>query len=133
MSVLLDTHMWVWWLTAPSPLTVAERAALDLAAERHDLSIAAISMWEVQILHAKGRLELPLPFAEWLCRATDESVIRTLPLDRDVVIAVDGLPESFHGDPADRIIVATARAHAISLATRDAAIRRARVVRLWRP
>lgn len=133
MSVLLDTHIWLWWLTRHSPLTAAERAALDQAAERHDLCISAISMWEVQILHAKGRLELPLPFAEWLSRATEEDVIHTLPLDRDVVIAVDGLPGSFHGDPADRIIVATARAHAISLATRDTAIRRARVVRLWSP
>ncbi|MFN2375271.1 MAG: type II toxin-antitoxin system VapC family toxin [Candidatus Binatia bacterium] len=133
MSVLLDTHIWLWWLTAASPLTAAERAALDQAAERRDLCIAAISMWEVQILHAKGRLELPLPFAEWISRATEEAVIRTLPLDRDVVIAVDGLPGSFHGDPADRIIVATARAHALPLATRDAAIRRARLVRLWSP
>lgn len=133
MSVLLDTHVWVWWLTAArSPLRVAERAALDRAADRHDLCIAAISMWEVQILHAKGRLELPLPFAQWLSRATEESMIRILPLDRDVVIAVDGLPGSFHGDPADRIIVATARAHAMPLATRDAAIRRGRLVRLWR-
>lgn len=133
MRVLLDTHVWLWWLTAASPLSAAERAELDRAAEDRELCIAAISMWEVQILHAKGRLELPLPFAEWLSRATDEAMICTLPLDRDVVIAVDGLPDSFHGDPADRIIVATARAHAISLATRDAAIRRARVVRLWSP
>jgi len=131
VSILLDTHVWLWWLTARSPLTKAERAALDRSAERSELCIAAISMWEVQILHAKGRLELPLPFAEWLSRATDESVVRTFPLDRDVVIAVDGLPASFHGDPADRIIVATARTHAVPLATRDAAIRRSRVARIW--
>jgi PIN domain nuclease of toxin-antitoxin system len=56
-----------------------------------------------------------------------------LPLDRDVVLALDGLPPGFHGDPADRLIVATARAHALPLATRDAAIRRARVTRLWKP
>jgi len=133
MSVLLDTHIWLWWLTARSPLTSAERTALDRAAERRELCIAAISMWEVEILHAKGRLELPLPFAEWLSRASDEGVVRTLPLDRDVVVAVDGLPATFHGDPADRIIVATARAHAMPLATRDAAIRRARIIRLWSP
>ena len=47
MSVLLDTHIWLWWLTARSPLTKTERAALDQAAERRDLCIAAISMWEV--------------------------------------------------------------------------------------
>jgi PIN domain nuclease of toxin-antitoxin system len=133
LKVLLDTHIWLWWLTANSPLTAKERSALDQAAQRRELCIAAISIWEVQILHAKGRIELPLPFAEWLMRATDERVVSIFPLDSDVVIAVDGLPDSFHGDPADRIIVATARAHAIAMATRDAAIRRARVVRLWNP
>ena len=133
MSVLLDTHVWLWWLTADSPLKATERAALDQAGERREVYIAAISMWEVQILHAKGRLELPLPFAEWLAHATEDAVVQILPLDRDVVTAVDGLPPSFHGDPADRIIVATARAHALPLATRDTAIRRARVVRLWAP
>jgi PIN domain nuclease of toxin-antitoxin system len=132
LSVLLDTHVWVWWLTGHSPLAVSERRALDEAAARRELCLAAISMWEVQVLHAKGRLELPLPFAEWLVRATDETIIRTLPLDRDVVIAVDALPASFHGDPADRIIVATARAHALHLATHDSAIRRSRAVRLWK-
>lgn len=133
MNVLLDTHVWVWWLTEQSGLTVHERAALDRAADRRTLCLAAISMWEVQLLHAKGRLELPIPFAEWLMRATDDSMIRTLPLDRDVVLAVDALPPSFHGDPADRIIVATARAHALPLATHDAAIRRSRAARLWKP
>lgn len=133
MNVLLDTHMWVWWLTAQSDLTARERSALDRAARRGALCLAAISMWEVQLLHAKGRLELPIPFAEWLNRATDEAMLRILPLDRDVVVAVDALPPSFHGDPADRIIVATARAHALPLATHDAAIRRSRATRIWKP
>ncbi|MEQ1883030.1 MAG: PIN domain-containing protein [Burkholderiales bacterium] len=56
-----------------------------------------------------------------------------LPLDRDVVIALDSLPASFHGDPADRVIVATARTHAIPLATHDGAIRRSRLVKFWKP
>ncbi len=133
MKVLLDTHMWIWWLTPASPLTRAERAALDAAAEARGLGLPAISMWEAQVLHARGRLDLPLPFAEWLTRATDERMLSVLPLDRDVVLALDGLPSGFHGDPADRLIVATARAHALPLATRDAAIRRARVARLWSP
>ena len=133
MSLLLDTHFWVWWLTPVSPLTRKERKALDASAERGVLRVSAISMWEAQVLHAKGRLELPLPFAEWLVRATDERAVTVLPLDRDVVIAVDALPASFHGDPADRLIVATARTHALPLATRDDAIRRSRAVKIWRP
>jgi len=95
--------------------------------------VPAISLWEAQVLHAKRRLELPLPFAEWLARAADEQMISVVPLGVEVVLALDALPASFHGDPADRLIVATARAHAMPLATHDAAIRRSRAAKLWKP
>jgi len=134
LSVLLDTHIWVWWLTPPgSLLSRAERDALDAAAGRRELFLPAISLWEAQMLHAKRRLELPLSFAEWLARAADDRVISVLPLSVEVVLALDALPASFHGDPADRLIVATARAHAMSLATHDAAIRRSRATKIWKP
>jgi PIN domain nuclease of toxin-antitoxin system len=69
--------------------------------------------------------------AEWLSQATDENLVTLLPINLDVVLALDQLPASFHGDPADRVILATARAMGISLATRDAAIRKSRLVKLW--
>ena len=99
MSVLLDTHIWVWWLTPGSPLSRAERESLDARAERRELFVSAISLWEVQVLHAKRRLELPLPFAEWLARAADDRVISVLPLSAEVIFALDALPASFQGDP----------------------------------
>ena len=133
MSVLLDTHIWIWWLTPDSPLSRAERNALDAKAARRELFLPAISLWEVQVLHAKRRFKLPLSFAEWLARASDERMISVLPLNVEVVLALDALPASFHGDPADRLIVATARAHALPLATHDTAIRRSRAVKLWKP
>ena len=133
MSLLLDTHVWVWWLTPGSPLSGAERDAVDATAERRELFLAAISLWEAQMLHAKRRLKLPLPFAQWLRQAADERVVTVLPLDAETVIALDDLPASFHGDRADRLIVAAARARRLPLATRDARIRRSRLVSLWRP
>ena len=133
MNLLLDTHFWIWWLTPKSPLKSAERDALDATAEAGGLCLAAISLWEAQLLHSKQRLQLPLPFSEWLTRATEPRVLTVLPLDREVVIAVDGLPKRFHGDPADRLIVATARTHGIPLATRDRVIRRSRTTKLWSP
>ena len=133
MKLLLDTHIWIWWLTSSSPLKVKERASLDEAADAGRLCLSAISMWEAQLLHSKARLELPLRFSDWLERATDPRIVALLPLDRGVVIALDDLPTSFHGDPADRLIVATARAHDLPLATRDRAIRRSRTVELWKP
>jgi len=133
LTLLLDTHFWIWWLTSNSPLKSAERNALDAAAEAGGVYLAAISLWEAQLLHSKKRLQLPLPFSDWLTRATESRVLTVLPLDRDIVIAVDSLPGRFHGDPADRLIVATARTHGIPLATRDPTIRRSRTAKLWSP
>lgn len=132
MTLLLDTHFWIWWLTPDSPITRAERTALDNEAKAGALGLAAISMWEAQLLHSKRRLQLPLPFAAWLARATDAGVVSVLALDRDVIIALDALPATFHGDPTDRLIVATARAHGLPMATRDQAIRKSRAVKLWK-
>lgn len=95
MSVLLDTHIWLWWLTPGSPLSRAERDALDAQAEHRELFLSAISLWEAQVLHAKRRFELPLPFAEWLARAADERVISVLPLSVEVIYALDALPPAF--------------------------------------
>jgi len=103
---------------AQTPMPIHTREA-----GRYDLCIASISVWEVQILHAKGRLELPLPFAEWLTRATERSVVRTLPLDRDMVIAVDGLPGSFHG-AAIRPIASSSPRRALMRCPLPAAMRR---------
>lgn len=84
------------------------------------------------MLVAKGRIVLAEPFAQWIAAIAAPDVVQLLPLDVDVVSELHALPRSFHGDPADRLIVATARAHALPLATHDKAIRRSRSVRLWK-
>ena len=133
MNVLLDTHVWLWWLTASGDLPAHVRDALDERASHGTLRLSAISLWEAQMLHARKRLTLPLPFGEWLSRSTDERVLQVAPLDVPAVRALDSLPTSFHGDPADRLIVATGRAHGWTLATHDVRIRRSRLVKLWKP
>jgi PIN domain nuclease of toxin-antitoxin system len=90
-----------------------------------------VSAWEAQMLHAKGRLTLDRSFDLWIREAAAVGVVDVVPIDVEVVIALGDLPRTFHGDPADRLIVATAGAHRLSLATRDRAIRRSRLVRLW--
>jgi len=132
MSVLLDTHAWLWWLTGSERLPPAARDRLDALAARSAVHLSAISLWEAQMLHSRGRLDLPLPFARWITQASDAAVVRVVPLDASIVIALDELPERFHGDPADRIIAATSRCKRLPLATWDKALRKSRAVEIWR-
>lgn len=84
-------------------------------------------------MRRKGRLTLDRPFEMWLREAAASDVVQIVPLDVEVVIQLDKLPRSFHGDPADRLIVSSSRAHKIPLATHDRAIRKSRVITLWKP
>jgi PIN domain nuclease of toxin-antitoxin system len=133
VNVILDTHIWVWWLLPGSPLPDRERMALDRIATDKGILLPAICLWEAQMLHRKKRIELPVPFPTWLRRATAADMLSVLPLNADTVIAVDDLPAGFHGDPADRMIVATARSYDLSLATHDHAIKKSRIVKIWKP
>jgi PIN domain nuclease of toxin-antitoxin system len=131
MTLLLDTHIWIWWLLGSQRLACQERTALDRLAEAGSLRISAISLWEAQMLHAKGSLRLDRPFENWIREASASDLLRVLPLDVYVVIALNALPPSFHGDPADRLIVATSRCHGMALATYDEAIRSSGVAAIW--
>ena len=133
MRVVLDTHMWLWWLLPNSELTDEERASLDQVAAGRGMFLPAICQWEAQMLHSKKRIVLPVPFSTWLRSATASNVLTVLPLSADAVIEVDQLPTSFHGDPADRMIVATARCYGLPLATNDYAIRKSRLAKIWKP
>jgi len=129
---LLDTHVWLWWLLGSPRLAAKDRAALDRLASHCAVRLAAVSLWEAQMLHAKGRLTLDRAFDVWIRDAAAVGVVEIVPLDVEVVVALAGLPVTFHGDPADRLIVATARAYRLPLATHDRAIRRSRLVKLWK-
>src|SRR5262249_34562884 len=109
-----------------------DRQSLDRFAERELPYIAAISMWEAQMLVSRNRLVPLEPFEAWIRRMCASDVVRILPLDVEVVAALHALPSTFHGDPADRLIVATARTYALTLATKDRRIRRSRIVPIWK-
>jgi PIN domain nuclease of toxin-antitoxin system len=132
VTVLLDTHVWLWWLLGSERLSAGETHSLDRLAASGSVCLSAMSLWEAQMLQAKGRLVLDRSFPSWLREATSPAVIQVLPLDVEVVISLDQLLDGFHGDPADRLIVATGLAHSLTLATHDRMIRGSGVIRIWR-
>lgn len=118
--ILLDTHTWVWWVSDPGELSAAARAALDDAAARGGpVYLSAISTWEVAMLVAKGRLELTLDVEDWIAHSEAVDLIEFVPVTNHIALRSVALPDGAPADPADRLIVATARYLGIPLVTRD--------------
>lgn len=116
--ILLDTHVWLWWLSSPDLLSKAASEQIDAAPQNGGLAVSAISVWEVAMLVKKGRLELSLPVAELIAHCERLPILRFLPISPR--IALDSVTlEPFHPDPADRLIAATARAHNATLISKD--------------
>jgi PIN domain nuclease of toxin-antitoxin system len=118
--LLLDTHVWLWFaLGDASRLAPPLRKEVENAALAGRLAISAISVWEIGILEANGRIVLGMPSEKWVEAALCLPGLRVIGLDADIAIASSRLPGNFHGDPADRILAATARARNAILATAD--------------
>jgi len=118
-SVLLDTHALVWLLAGSQRLGVKARNKIQDAAEADQLYLSAISPWEVAMLVSKGRLTLDRDVGDWVRDALALSGIRLEPLAPEVAVASIRLPGDLYGDPADRIIAATARHLGAVLVTAD--------------
>jgi PIN domain nuclease of toxin-antitoxin system len=119
--ILLDTHIWIWWVHGDARLDgrLAKRLEHE---ESRGLGISIISCWEVAKLVEHGRLELPYSVPEWFDQALNYPGVRLLELTPEIAFESTSLPGDFHRDPADQIIVATSRIHNIPLATADAKI-----------
>jgi PIN domain nuclease of toxin-antitoxin system len=120
MMILLDTHIWFWWVAAPELLSKAQRELLDNFSGQ--VAVSIISLWEIALLESKERISLPNPIKEWFKKALDEPKIDVIDLSREIVIESNHLPGTFHRDPADRIIVATSRILNAPLVTSDSKI-----------
>ena len=120
---VLDTHIWVWWVDGSSQLATAQRDYVE-ANESTGLGVSVISCWEVAKLVELNRLVLRCPVAEWIDQALAYPGIRLLFLTPRIVVESTQLPGDFHRDPADQIIVATARIRGCPLLTADARILR---------
>lgn len=114
--ILLDTHVIVWFMQGDPRLGEKARNRIEMARRSEGVGISAITPWEIAMLAGKGRLSLGRPASEWVRQTLETDGVRLAPLDP--VIAVEaGELAGLHGDPADRIIIATARHHDAALVT----------------
>lgn len=132
MAVVLDTCAWLWLCAAPAKLSRAAHAAITRARSDAGLIVSVFSTWEIAKLVQKGKLELSTPCREWIMAAMQADGISMHPVSPEVCIESTELPGVFHGDPADQIIVATARLLSAPVVTADRKIRSYRHVQsVW--
>jgi PIN domain nuclease of toxin-antitoxin system len=130
--ILLDTHAWLWLCLEPRRLSAAAAAAIRRAMSGGGLAVASITVWEVAMMIARGRV-LPQGTPEaWMGALIDRSGVTVKEITPVVATLAAHLPDDFPGDPADRLIAATARADGIGLVTRDTRIRESSMVEtIW--
>jgi len=123
MPTLFDTHAWLWRVTEDRRLSKCADSAIVTGLRADALWVSFISVWELTTKVEKQQLVLDRPFDEWLDLATMREGLHMAELTRPVLVESCRLPGTFHGDPADQMIVATARHHGAVLVTKDRAIR----------
>jgi PIN domain nuclease of toxin-antitoxin system len=125
--IVLDTHAWIWAVSDPDRLSRPARTRIGAA---RSVGVAAVSMWELAMLVAKKRIALDRDTLRWIRDALTGPKMALLPLTPEIAVLSVGI--GLHGDPSDRMIVATALEHGADLVTADASIQKASVVRcVW--
>jgi len=123
MPIVLDTHAWVWWATADSRLSRQAARMIQRAATSGGVAVSAISIWEVAKKVEKQQLVLDRPVQDWIERALALPGLTLAELTPAILVESCSLPQPFHGDPADQLIVATARHLRATLLTKDRRLR----------
>ncbi len=119
--LLLDTHCWIWaQLGLLQRLSRAALQAIRNSESEGNLRVSVISIWELALLEKRGRVALPMNIRTWVEQALNKPGIAVAPLTAEIAIESVHLPGELHGDPADRMLVATARVLGATLMTKDA-------------
>jgi PIN domain nuclease of toxin-antitoxin system len=119
MKYLLDTHTWIWWNMVPSNLSHKVKALITDPSHYLELLLSAISLWEICKLLEKKRIGISCDPQEWVTQALDMPKLRLVPLSPSIAYRSTVLPPPFHDDPADQIIVASARQENATIITKD--------------
>jgi len=117
--IVLDTHTLVWWVTGDTTLSKKALKAIEREQNGGSIIVSAISAWEISMLVALGRLVLSMDVSSWLATVAEIESVRFFPVDVEIAAKSVELPGEFHKDPADRMIVTTARKLAAPLVTKD--------------
>jgi len=120
MKILLDTHVWLWWLTEPERLPGTVHDALEDGA--NPLYLSVVSSWEIAIKYTVGKLPLPEPPGEFVEKRLLRDGLQTLHIEHRHALSVAELP-LYHHDPFDRLLVAQAKNESMALATVDSKIK----------
>jgi PIN domain nuclease of toxin-antitoxin system len=116
VRVLLDTHVWLWWLTSPELLSPPAHDVLKRGS--NELILSAASCWEIAIKHSLGKLKLPESPDRLIPRTAAEGGVELLPVSPAHALRVASLP-LHHRDPFDRLLIAQAQAENLAIVTRD--------------
>jgi PIN domain nuclease of toxin-antitoxin system len=119
-ALLLDTHIWIWYVEGETTqFSRRIEQPIEAAVQRGDVVISAISVWEVALLEATRRIDLSVDVRAWVARALTFPGVNLKGLAPSIAIESTRLPGELHRDPADRILIATARLLGATLVTRD--------------
>ena len=127
--IVLDTHVWLWWMSKhPDRLSTGAAEAIAAATE---IGIPALCCYELAMLERRDRIHFDRDVRSWIAQALAADRVRALPLTADVAISASRLLWD-HDDPLDRLIVATAIVHRAPIVTKDDRIRRFQgVTTIW--
>lgn len=117
--IVLDTHVWIWFISSPDLLSQQAQKAVDAAAKDQSILISSISAWEIALLVAKKRLKLTLDVTDWIAKSESLPFIQFMPVTNSIAVKSANLPLPLHPDPADRIIIASALSVGAPLVTKD--------------
>lgn len=118
-KLLLDTHVWIWLMQGNDCLCLDFRKAIDRCQAFEGILISAISIWEIGMLVNKKKLTLGMETLDWINQTLRLPGIVLVPISPRIAIQSTTLPGEVHGDPADRILIATAHEENAVLATCD--------------